>query len=118
MRYYEDNKPGFSRIDFNPGGAKFRKIGTAMTVIVSIEPKDDGKRWLHVSAALPSRLPRHDEQAEIKEKFIGQDEYAISVFPPKEMHVNIHPHCLHLWHCLEGHPLPEFSGFINGMRSI
>ena len=31
------------------------------------------------------------------------------VFPERKFHVNIHPFCLHLWCCLDGDGLPEFS---------
>jgi hypothetical protein len=89
-----------------------------MSVIVSGAREADGKRWLHVSFARPDRLPSYEDLALVKQLFIGDDAYAIQVFPPKDHHVNIHPFCLHLFSCVDGWPLPEFSGFIGGQRSL
>jgi hypothetical protein len=41
--------------------------------------------------------------------FIGDGRKAIQVFAPVAEHVNIHEFCLHLWHCLDGDPLPDFT---------
>jgi hypothetical protein len=88
-------------------------------VIVSWARRDDGKRWVHVSVSHPSRIPSYEELAEVKRRFIGSDRYAVMVFPEESKHVNIHPRCLHLWHCVDGHPLPEFSGeLVGGGRTI
>lgn len=89
-----------------------------LTVISSVCIEEDMKPWLHVSLAHQKRLPSYDEVKLVKEHFIGTDKYAAMVFPPQEKFVNIHSYCLHLWHCLEGWPLPEFSGFDKGKRSI
>lgn len=85
------------------------------TVIVSGAVEQDGKRWLHVSTARPDRLPSYDDMVTVKEMFIGREAHAISVMPPRAEHVNIHVHCLHLWHCLDGSPLPDFT---RGGRTI
>jgi len=71
--------------------------------------EDDDKLWFHVSCSHSKGMPTYDEMAVVKKIFIGEDNYAISVMPPKEKHVNIHHHCLHWWWCIDGHPLPEFS---------
>lgn len=113
-----DNIPGYKMVLAGCDGAKFVKIGAKISVIVSVAKEKDGKNWLHLSFAHPSRKLTYDEQAEVKRLFVGDENYAIAVFPPIDKHVNIHPHCLHLWSCMEGHPLPEFSGFIGGQRSI
>jgi hypothetical protein len=47
--------------------------------------------------------------SEVKELFIGGDRQAIQVMPPRSNHVNIHE-VLHLWHCLDGDGLPDFTG--------
>jgi hypothetical protein len=31
---------------------------------------------------------------------------------------NLHPRCLHLFACMDGDPIPEFSGVIGGVRTI
>lgn len=89
-------------------GAKFVSW-MGQTVIISGATELDGRRWLHVSTARPERLPTWDELVEVKETFIGRDRHAVQVLPPRAKHVNIHPHCLHLWHCVDGEPLPDFT---------
>ena len=70
---------------------------------------EDGKRWLHVSFARKSRMPEYTDMAIVKRLFIGEDRKAIMILPEKRNHVNIHRYCLHLWSCLDGDGLPEFS---------
>jgi len=70
---------------------------------------DDGKVWMHVSLSYPNRLPTYEDMVVVKREFIGDDRVAYQVFPDKEKHINHHPYCLHLWCCLEGPILPDFS---------
>lgn len=77
-------------------------------VIISGQTEKD-KRWLHVSLSRKGRMPTYDDIALVKKVFIGEDKKAVMVFPEKKYHVNIHSFCLHLWHCLDGDGLPEFS---------
>lgn len=86
----------------------FRKIGDSLSVIVSGSTEADGRRWAHVSLSRPSRLPSWDDVREVKDAFIGRDRKAIQVLPPEAEYVNIHPHVLHLWCCLDGDGLPDF----------
>lgn len=54
----------------------------------------------------------------VKDAFIGPDRYAYSVWVPRDRHVNIHRHCLHLWALMtddEGRVLPEFSAVVDGV---
>ena len=97
-------------------GSMYRHNGLA--VICSGEVKEDGKRWLHISISRSSRVPSYDDLCRVKRDFIGEESKAVMVFAPKSKHVNIHPYCLHLWSCLDEDPLPEFSGLINGVRTI
>lgn len=69
----------------------------------------DGRVWLHVSASRGSRLPSYADLVEVKELFIGRERKAVQVFPSRAEHVNIHPHALHLWHCVDGDVLPDFT---------
>jgi hypothetical protein len=80
-----------------------------LVVVASVAVERDKKLWLHVSCSRRDRLPSWDDMKFVKQVFIGEDKYAYQVFPPASQYVNIHPHCLHLYHCLEGSPLPEFS---------
>jgi hypothetical protein len=91
-------------------GCRWQHLDYPLTVISSVCYEDDGKLWLHVSYAHQKRMPTYGEMQLVKSMFIGEDKYAMMVLPPKDKYVNLHKYCLHLWHCLEGHPLPEFSG--------
>lgn len=91
---------------------------SGLSVIASVAKEDDGKYWLHVSMSYINKMPSYKELVQIKELLIGVEEYAIMIFPTKQYHVNLLPTCLHLFHCLEGYPLPEFSGFVKGVRTI
>lgn len=86
-----------------------------MRVIISYAKYDDGRLWYHVSVSHRKRMITYDELVYIKRHWVGDDHKAIMVLPEKEKHVNIHPNCLHLFCCLDGDPLPDFTG---GMGTI
>jgi hypothetical protein len=44
----------------------------------------------------------------VKRSFIGDERMAVQVFPRASEHVNIAKYCLHLWHCVDGDPTPDF----------
>lgn len=72
----------------------------------------DGKDWLHVSISRRTTMPTYADLVYVKRHWVGEDRHAVMVLPPASEHVNLHPNCLHLFCCLDGHPLPEFSEFI------
>lgn len=78
----------------------------------------EGKRWVHASCSRYDRVPTYEDVKEVKASFIGMDRKAIMVFPEKRFYVNIHPYCLHLFSCLDGDGLPEFSGVVGGLRTL
>jgi len=80
-----------------------------MSLILSGAYEMDKKRWLHLSIARPDRLPTWDELKTAKTLFLGRETMAIQVMPPESKYVNQHPYCLHLWHCLDGDPCPDFT---------
>jgi hypothetical protein len=80
-----------------------------LSVIVSGSFELDGKRWLHVSCARPDRLPSWEDLREVKNRFIGADKLAVQVLPPESRYISIHPYCLHLWHCIDADPVPDFA---------
>lgn len=51
---------------------------------------------LHVSISHPERYPTWDEIRRIKEELFG-DKQAMMILPEKEIYVNIHKNCFHLW---------------------
>lgn len=89
----------------------YRNVQTSMTVLFSGLIEADGKRWLHVSFAHTEDrlLPTWDELKLVKETFIGKHKKAVQVFPCEAEYVNVNPYCLHLWHCLDGDGLPDFT---------
>lgn len=92
-----------------------------LRVIIDCEEKSDGRRWCHVSVSRKNWIPSHEDMCMVKDAFIGHDRYAYAIFPPREVYVNIHPNCLHLWAALEGEDgrmLPEFMGVIAGINTI
>ncbi len=103
-------------------GWAFRQINGGLRVIVDNELKDDGRRWIHVSVSRKAWTPTHEDMALVKSAFIGDGRYAYSAWVPSALHVNIHPHCLHLWSLAEdgeGRVLPEFSAIVDGVgRSV
>lgn len=86
-----------------------------LVVISSTNKEQDGKLWQHVSLSRKSRIPTYDDMKYVKSLFIGDDKTAYQIFSKLDNHVNIHPYCLHLWCCLDGEILPDFT---NGAGSI
>ncbi len=91
-------------------GYKFTHKTEKLSVIVSINIEDDYKKWIHLSLARPDRMPDYNDLVNIRHDFLGNRK-VIMVLPEIDKHVNIHPYCLHLFHCLDADSLPEFSGF-------
>lgn len=89
-------------------GARYVNHARKLIVILSAAVELDGKAWVHFSLSHFERIPTWGEFRTTKEAFLG-DVYAYQVMPPKENYVNINPRVLHLFHCLEGVPLPEFT---------
>lgn len=66
--------------------------GKAMRVIASTD-----LGWDHVSVSRTNRPPNWTEMQYVARLFFGAGETAMQLHVPEEDHVNIHPHCLHLW---------------------
>jgi hypothetical protein len=91
----------------------FRYVGNlasaqGLLVICSASRERDGKRWIHVSMSRHKRLPSYDDMCLVKNQFLGANRLAVQVFARAAHHVNINPHVLHLWSCLDGDPVPDF----------
>lgn len=100
---------GWTLLGRREDGAAYRNDLVGLQVIISAESHDDGRRWLHLSVSNPTRLPKWRELVEVKELFLGLERYAYQVVPPRSRYVNIHPFVLHLFSCLDGEPLPDFT---------
>lgn len=86
---YRITHPFMGRGD-KDGGA-FRLLD-GLAVIAS---KGDG--WDHVSVSLPDRTPTWDQMDRVKRMFFEDHETAMQLHLPPAQHINVHPHCLHLW---------------------
>ncbi len=100
---------GWSVAEEGADGSWYQKSLPPLTVCLSGCIELDGKRWLHLSCSHRKRLPTWDEMVEVKELFLGEDAKAIQVLPPRKEWVNLCDRVLHLWVCLDGDPLPDFT---------
>ena len=83
-----------------------------LAVILSANTELDDKRWLHLSVSMmgdPDRLPSWGDLLEVRNLFLGEEALCLHLVPPKSEHVNIHAGVLHLWHCMDGRPTPDFT---------
>ena len=99
---------GWVLVDLGADGAIYEAIN-GLVVILSIAHEDDGKRWIHLSVSRASNVPSWDELVGVRDAFFGPETLSIQVLAPRTRHVNIHPYCLHLWRCLDGDPIPDFT---------
>lgn len=86
-----------------------RNPARELTVGVSECTEKDGRRWRHVSASKPKRVPNYEEMCLVKNIFVGEEVEAYQVGAPKSRHVNIHKFCLHWFAPMDGPALPDFS---------
>lgn len=100
---------GFIVIEERNDGFAYRSKSLGLVVISSVSKEADNKFWQHVSVSRKSRLPSYDDLKLVKSMFIGDDKEAYQVFVKESNHVNIHPYCLHLWSCLDGNVMPDFT---------
>lgn len=91
-------------------GLMFENRANKYTIIISGAIEADGKPWVHLSVCNHRGRTDWDMLRQAKEHFLGRDTYAVSVIPPRANFVDI-ANVLHCFHCPQGHPLPEFSGF-------
>ncbi len=75
---------------------------SGLRILRSIDHTEHG-RLLHISISAANQYPRWDQILECKYQFFG-DKTAIMVFPRKELYVNLHKNCFHLWE------LPKIPG--------
>lgn len=102
--------PAYWRIaDRRIDGCAYRNEMTGLAVIISAAKELDGRRWLHLSVSRSNRLPTWDDLKLVKDVFMGRERKVIQVLLPASEYVNIHPFVLHLWACMDGDPLPDFT---------
>jgi hypothetical protein len=80
-----------------------------LLVILTIGEEQDGKEWLHVSMSYKTKMPDYKDMLEVKNAFIGKYNEAYQIFPKESKKINLHKYCLHLFSCLDGPALPDFT---------
>ncbi len=98
-------------------GVMFFSPNLGLSVIVTGETRE-GKNWIHCSFARKGRMPDYADTQRVRKAFIGEDLKSIMIWPEKSKYVNIHSYCLHLFACLDGDGLPEFSGVVGGVHTL
>jgi hypothetical protein len=63
--------------------------------MVVIASGSDG--WDHVSVSRKNRPPNWAEMSAVHRMFFKDDEVAMQLHLPNNLHINIHPNVLHLW---------------------
>jgi len=101
--HLEDFRKSPEGLHSRPGdhmGAFMIPMGSAIMVCIA-SAGDKHIPWEHVSCRASSykgdRTPTWAEMCWVKDQFWAPDECVIQFHPPKDDHVNIHPHVLHLW---------------------
>jgi len=97
---------GWKKAANRADGAAYRSNSELYVIISGIEI--DHKRWIHVTVSRLRRLPTWWELKMVKNLFIGLGKSALQVLPAHREYINLQPYCLHLWHCLDGNPVPDF----------
>ena len=96
-----------------PAGGFFRR--GSIQVMYTVQRYDDGRIWIHVSAAGRTGrdswfLPEWEQLKRVKRDFVGENGWAYQVFPSARDYVNQNPYVLHLYALMDGVPaLPDFT---------
>jgi hypothetical protein len=78
--------------DLENGCFKIPLSAAPLIVIVAT-----GAGWEHISVSTPDRCPTWDEMQFIKRRFWPEDVVVMQLHVAERDHINMHPHCLHLW---------------------
>lgn len=103
------DRGGFIGEDGFINGTFYENGLLGLRVGLSIATEQDGRDWVHLSCSHRMRIPTWPELVEAKEIFIGKDRKAIQILPARAEWVNINPRVLHLFHCIDGDTLPDFT---------
>lgn len=77
-------------------------IGPKGAALKIVSNGNDGSGWEHVSVSLDHRAPNWTEMCAVKDLFFEEHECVVQYHPAKSAHINIHPHCLHMWRLVDG----------------
>ncbi len=102
-QYRMSNGPLGSKADIGNNGAFEIQSASHRRKLFCIV--SDGEGWEHVSIhAFDGRkayTPHWDEMCQIKDLFWGPEDVVVQYHPAKSEYVNIMPHTLHLWRCVD-----------------
>ena len=76
------------------------KHGT-LGIICSEDHGIKGQVWRHVSISHQHRYPTWDEIVDIRDRLFSESAVVVQFLPPKEIYVNDHENCFHLWERLD-----------------
>lgn len=94
----------------------FKLLTPGGALLLAISSGADTKHgWEHVSVSCETRCPTWDEMCFVKDLFWQEDELVVQFHPPKSLHVNFHPNCLHMWRSLRG-PIPMPPSMLVGPK--
>ena len=82
--------------------AIYRNRKTGLLVLCSTEKHADGREWLHISLSKIASVPTYEDLNLCRRLFLGEDKYAVQIWPPRKEYVNVHENCLHLWALADG----------------
>jgi hypothetical protein len=99
---------GWRKLDFTEDACAWRHAD-GLCVIGTVSIELDGHVWAHLSASRSTRLPSWTDMVTIKEIFLSPEQKAINVIPARKEYVNINPNVHHLFACLTGDVLPDFT---------
>lgn len=80
-----------------------------LVIMLSGCTEADDKRWMHLSVSREDRIPNWDDIVYVKETFFGKDSEGIVKLAPRSQWVNLMPHCMHVWHCVDQDVTPDFT---------
>lgn len=89
------------------GAFRIHRKDRVLRIISSTGLAKAEEGWEHVSVSMVDRIPTWEDMCYVKGLFWTDEETVIQFHPPKSLHINCHPNCLHLWRQRESaFPLP------------
>jgi hypothetical protein len=100
---------GWHRLEVRVDGCAYQSNSLGLRVILSADKELDGKEWIHLSVSRKSRIPSWDDLVFVRDVFIGRNKKCVQIIPDEASYVNDCVYCLHIWHCIDGDGLPDFT---------
>jgi len=92
-------------------GAFIQPKSDPLRAIVSVDLYEDAGimdgHWLHLSVSREKRLPTWPDLCTARDALGYRDRLFVQLIPPASAWLNVHSHCLHLWHRLDAETVPR-----------